>query len=152
VCTVSLLVLRFALRPAARQLFFWWTDSTSDKAWVTSALYWVILNVYGPLELALVTVAGMRFVEAGIERYGLIQPQLLNAVVERLVVGALVVAFSRVALSWQERYFSQKTFDLELAGKPLQAERLAGLNKLSNIATYLVATALGLKVLDMNNP
>lgn len=150
VCTALLLVLRFALQPFARRVFFWWTDSTSDKAWTSSALYWVILNVYGPLELALVTVAGMRFVEAGIERYKLIQPKLLNAVVERLVVIALVGAFSRVALSWQERYFSQKTFDLELEGKPLQAERLAGLNKLSNIATYLVAIALGLKMLGVD--
>lgn len=150
VCTALLLVLRFALQPFARRVFFWWTDSTSDKAWTTSALYWVILNVYGPLELALVTVAGMRFVEAGIERFNLIQPKLLNAVVERLVVVALVVAFSRVALSWQERYFSQKTFDLELEGKSLQAERLAGLNKLSNIATYLVAIALGLKMLGVD--
>jgi small-conductance mechanosensitive channel len=150
VCTATIIVLRFALQPFARRLFFWWTDSASDKAWTTSALYWVIINVYGPLELALVTVAGMRFMEAAIERFNLVNPMLLNMVVERLVVVALVVAFARVALSWQERYFSQKTFDLELEGKPLQAERIVGLNKLSNIATYLMAIALGLKLLGVD--
>jgi hypothetical protein len=143
VCIAMLAVLRVALMPAARRVFFWWTGTDrTDKSWLASNFYWVILNVYGPLEGTLWAVAGMRAVEAGIERAGLVYPLVLQALVERLVVGALVVAGARVALNWQERYFAQATFELELGGQPLQVERLAGLNKLSSIATYIVAASM----------
>ena len=31
-CIVALLALRFFMQPIAKRLFFWWTDSTSEKA------------------------------------------------------------------------------------------------------------------------
>lgn len=150
VLTGVFILLRFTLIPVTRRFYFWWTDSTSEKAWTGSSLYWVLFNVYGPIELSLVAVAGMRFLEAGLEKIGLIQATVLNSVVEKAVICALVIALTRVALSWQERYFTQKAFELELEGKTLQSERLSGLNKLSNIATYMVTVALGLKVLGVD--
>ena len=99
-------------------------------------------------ELALVAVAGVRFFEAGVELAGVAAPSWFATVVEKTVQGALVLAGGRVFLSWQERLYTRKTFDLEVEGKTLQAERLAGLNKLSNVATYAVTAVAGLKVLE----
>ena len=50
----------------------------------------------------------------------------------------------------QDRFFDQQAFELELEGKTLQADRLAGVSKLSSIATYLVTIVLGLKALGVN--
>ena len=147
---LTLIVLRFALQPVAKRLYFWWTNTHSEKQYEASPLHWLLLNVYGPVELALVTVAGMRLLEAGIERIGIIPTAMLNTVVEKLVVVALVATLSRVALSWQDRFFEQQAFELELEGKTLQADRLAGVSKLSSIATYLVTIVLGLKALGVN--
>ena len=150
VCVGAIGLLRVALKPLARLIFRWWTGSTSDKSWSSSFLCWLILNVYGPLELALVAVAGVRFFEAGVELAGVAAPSWFAAVVEKTVQGALVLAGARVFLSWQERLYTRKTFDLEVEGKTLQAERLAGLNKLSNMATYVVTAVAGLKVLGVD--
>ena len=125
---LTLIVLRFALQPVAKRLYFWWTNTHSEKQYEASPLHWLLLNVYGPVELALVTVAGMRLLEAGIERIGIIPTAMLNTVVEKLVVVALVATLSRVALSWQDRFFEQQAFELELEGKTLQADRLAGVS------------------------
>jgi MscS family membrane protein len=149
-CIVALLALRFFMQPIAKRLFFWWTDSTSEKAWNASALHWVFDNVYGPLEVSLVAVAALRFLEAGVKGAGWVHAALFGSVVEKLVACALVVAFSRVVMSWQERFFSQKAFELELEGKELQADRLVGVSKLSKLATSLVVVALGLKVLGVD--
>ena len=150
VCVGAVGLLRVALKPLARLVFRWWTGSTSDKSWSSSFLCWLILNVYGPLELALVAVAGVRFFEAGVELAGVAAPSWFATVVEKTVQGALVLAGGRVFLSWQERLYTRKTFDLEVEGKTLQAERLAGLNKLSNVATYAVTAVAGLKVLGVD--
>ena len=146
----TLIVLRFALQPVTKRLYYWWANTRSEKQYEASPLHWLLLNVYGPVELALVTVAGMRLLEAGIERIGIIPTALLNTVVEKLVVVALVATLSRVTLSWQNRFFDQQAFELELEGKTLQADRLAGVSKLSSIATYLVTIVLGLKALGVN--
>ena len=36
VCILALVLMRFALQPLAKAIYFWWTDSTSDKAWQSS--------------------------------------------------------------------------------------------------------------------
>ena len=68
---LTLIVLRFALQPVAKRLYFWWTNTHSEKQYEASPLHWLLLNVYGPL-VGAGTVAGMRLLEAGIERIGII--------------------------------------------------------------------------------
>ena len=145
-CVFSIVALRLGLEKTTRAVYFWWTVSATEKTWLASTWHWLLLNVYAPLELALVAVASLRFTEAGVERFGLVVPSSFNAVVDVVVRAALVLAFSRVFLSWQQRVYSTQAEQLELEGKTLQAERLAGIQKLSTIATYILAAVLGLKV------
>ena len=145
-CVFSIVALRLGLEKSVRALYFWWTESPSEKTWLTSSLHWFVQNVYGPGEVALVAVATLRFAEAGVERFGLVVPPSFNAVVDTVVRAALVMALSKVFLSWQQRAYSTQSEALELEGKTLQAERLAGIQKLSTIATYILAAVLGLKV------
>ena len=145
-CVFSIVALRLGLEKTTRAVYFWWTVSATEKTWLASTWHWLLLNVYSPLELALVAVASLRFTEAGVERFGLVVPSSFNAVVDVVVRAALVLAFSRVFLSWQQRVYSTQAEQLELEGKTLQAERLAGIQKLSTIATYILAAVLGLKV------
>ena len=144
-CVFSVVALRLGLEKTTRALYFWWTESATEKTWQSSSWHWLLLNVYAPLELALVAVASLRFTEAGVERFGLVVPSSFNAVVDTVVRAALVLAFSRVFLSWQQRVYATQREALELEGKTLQVERLAGIQKLSNIATYILAAVLGLK-------
>jgi mechanosensitive ion channel protein 1/2/3 len=58
----------------------------------------------------------------------------------------LVLAFSRVFLSWQQRAYQTQAETYDLQGETLKSERLAGIQKLSTIATYVLAAVLGLKV------
>ncbi len=145
-CVFSIVALRLGLEKTTRALYFWWTESATEKTWLASRWHWLLLNVYAPLELALVAVASLRFTEATVEQFGLSVPSYFNAVVDNVVRAALVLAFSRVLLSWQQRVYSTQAEQLELEGKRLQAERLAGIQKLSTIATYILAAVLGLKV------
>ena len=145
-CVFSIVALRLGLEKTTRAVYFWWTVSATEKTWLASTWHWLLLNVYAPLELALVAVASLRFTEAGVERFGLVVPPSFNAVVDVVVRAALVLAFSRVFLSWQQRMYSTQAEQLEVEGKTLQAERLAGIQKLSTIATYILAAVLGLKV------
>ena len=145
-CIFSVVALRLGLEKTTRALYFWWTESATEKTWLASRWHWLLLNVYAPLELALVAVASLRFTEAGVERFGLSVPSYFNAVVDTVVRAALILAFSRVFLSWQKRAYSTQAEQLELEGKKLQVERLAGIQKLSTIATYILAAVLGLKV------
>ena len=144
-CVFSVVALRLGLEKTTRALYFSWTESATEKTWQSSSWHWLLLNVYAPLELALVAVASLRFTEAGVERFGLVVPSSFNAVVDTVVRAALVLAFSRVFLSWQQRVYSTQREALELDGKTLQVERLAGIQKLSTIATYILAAVLGLK-------
>jgi len=150
VCLAAVLALRLLLEPVGRRLYRWWTGKRSEKSWQDSLMHWLILKVYGPVEVALVATAAVRYFEAIVQRAGIGAAGIVSSVVEKVVQGAMVLAFSRVLLSWQERLAELKAEELKASGQTLQAERLSGIVKLSSVATYALALVLGLKVLGVD--
>ena len=146
-CVFSILVSRLFLERSTRALYFWWTTTkTSEKTWQQSSLHWFVMEVYAPIEVFLISVASLRCVQAGVEHFGLVVPVTFTLVIDTVVRAVLVLAFSRVFLSWQQRAYQTQAETYDLQGETLKSERLAGIQKLSTIATYVLAAVLGLKV------
>ena len=147
-CVFSILVLRLFLERTVRSLYFWWTSESkpTEETWQESSLHWFVMEVYAPIEIFLVAVASLRFAEGWVERFGLVVPETFNLVIDTVVRTGLVLAFSRVFLAWQQRAYQTQQEQFELKGETFKSERLAGIKKLSTIATYVLAAVLGLKV------
>ena len=143
VCVGAVGLLRVALKPLARLVFRWWTGSTSDKSWSSSFLCWLILNVYGPLELALVAVAGVRSPKPAFEpRRRSRRSRELRKCHSRREDGAGRAGPSPAGAcssAGRSGSFTRKTLDLEVEGKTLQAERLMRQPVSTNFRTWLCA-------------
>ena len=136
--------------PVGRRLYRWWTGKRSEKSWQDSLMHWLILKVYGPVEVALVATAAVRYFEAIVQRAGIGAAGIVSSAVEKVVQARWRPRLSRVLLSWQERLAELKAEELKASGQTLQAERLSGIVKLSSVATYALALVLGLKVLGVD--
>ncbi|KAF6255019.1 Mechanosensitive ion channel-domain-containing protein [Scenedesmus sp. NREL 46B-D3] len=146
VITACMLMVRFALNSVLRLLAKW---SASPVQWDKSKLYYVMKEVYSPLELLLFIAGCCTIADSFV-------PQLINvpkATVTHVVRAVLSVSFvigaSVVVYNLKSRFCKEQAWQMELQGDITSQRRWEAYDKLGTFGIYAIGLVLAIQALGL---
>ncbi|WIA23363.1 hypothetical protein OEZ85_000126 [Tetradesmus obliquus] len=146
VITACMLLVRFALNSVLRLLAKW---SASPVQWDKSKLYYVMKEVYSPLELLLFIAGCCTIADSFV-------PQLINvpkATVTHVVRAVLSVSFvvgaSVVVYNLKSRFCKEQAWQMEMQGDITSQRRWEAYDKLGTFGIYAIGIVLAIQALGL---
>lgn len=146
----AIIFVRFGLEPIvrlARHIF------GVRGPWAQSSEYYLLKEVYRPIEGLLVVAAFATLVENFAPSLIAIPKATVSHVVHSILSIAFVMATAGVIFNVKARMVKETAWQLELSGKLTQQRRVEAIDKLLTLLTLLVSSILGLQAvgLDINS-
>jgi len=146
----AIVFVRLALEPTVRVV----RSLLGMKGpWSQSSEYYILKEVYRPIEGLLVIAACATLVENFVPSLIAVPKKTVSYVVHAVLSLSFVIATAGVVFNVKARMVKETSWQLELNGKVTQQRRIEAIDKLLTLLTLLVSGILGLQAigLDVNS-
>lgn len=145
-----MLFVRSGLTPLTRAIREFVGIKTS---WENSVEYFLLRELYNPLEFLLVVAAIAALSETLLPPLISVQRIVIQAVVRAILSLTFVMAAARVVYNMKGRLFREAKWKLELEGKTTEQHRIDAIDKLMTVGIFIVASVMCLQSigLDVNS-
>ena len=144
----AMLVVRFALNNVLRLLARW---SSSPVPWDKSRVYYVMRELYAPLELLLFVAGCCTIADAFLPQLVQVPKATVNAVVRAALSMSFILGAATAVFNLKSRFCKEQAWQMEMQGNVTSQRRWEAYDKLGTFAIYaltffLAIQALGLEV------
>ncbi|GBF96207.1 small conductance mechanosensitive ion channel [Raphidocelis subcapitata] len=148
VIAAALFLVRFALNNVLRLLAQW---SRSPVPWDKSKLYYVMREVYSPLEVLLFVAGCCTIADSVLPQLIQVPKATVNAVVRAALSMGFVLGAATVVYNLTSRFCKEQAWQCEMQGNPTSQRRWEAYDKLATFGIYTLTIffsiqALGLEV------
>lgn len=143
----AIVFIKYGLEPAiklVRKL------TKADGAWEKSPEYYVLREVYKPLEFLFIVAAMTTLAENMLPQVINIPKSIVQTLVRSTNCLTFVVAAARVVFNIKGRIVRENSWQLELKGDLTRQRRLEAIDKLMSLATLVIASFFGVRALGMD--
>lgn len=143
----AIVFIKYGLEPAiklVRRL------TNADGVWEKSAEYYVLREVYKPLEFLFIVAAMTTLAENMLPQVINIPKGIVQTLVRSTNCLTFVVAAARVVFNIKGRIVRENSWQLELKGDLTRQRRLEAIDKLMSLATLVIASFFGVRALGMD--
>ena len=146
----AIIFVRLGLEPVVRLLR---NITGVQGAWKQSSEYYMLKEVYRPIEGLLVVAAICTLVENFVPSMISVPKRTVHYVVHAVLSLTFVIATAGVIFNIKARMVKETTWQLELNGKITQQRRIEAIDKILTLFTIGVSSILGLQAvgLDVNS-
>ena len=143
----AIVFIKYGLEPAiklVRKL------TKAEGAWEKSAEFYVLREVYKPLEFLFIVAAMTTLAENMLPQVINIPKSIVQTLVRSTNCLTFVVAAARVVFNIKGRIVRENSWQLELKGDLTRQRRLEAIDKLMSLATLVIASFFGVRALGMD--
>ncbi len=143
----AIVFIKYGLEPAiklVRKL------TKADGAWEKSPEFYVLREVYKPLEFLFIVAAMTTLAENMLPQVINIPKSIVQTLVRSTNCLTFVVAAARVVFNIKGRIVRENSWQLELKGDLTRQRRLEAIDKLMSLATLVIASFFGVRALGMD--
>ena len=145
---VSLIVfIKYGLEPAIKLVR---RVTNAEGPWEKSPEYYVLREVYKPLEFLFLVAAMTTLAENMLPQVINIPKSIVQTLVRSTNCLTFVVAAARVVFNIKGRIVRENSWQLELKGDLTRQRRLEAIDKLMSLATLVIASFFGVRALGMD--
>ena len=148
----SVLFTRQGLEPTLKWLYERWQQAEPAKrrTWDRSAVQWLILDVYRPVELVLLIATAARLFELFLVPALQLPVQPVLRATQAAISVSAIIATGRVLRSWQTRWFAELIFQAEMSGRTSAVTRIEGTSRIVSIITIVLASLLSAQAIGFD--
>ncbi len=143
----AILFIKYGMEPAikgVRRL------TKADGEWEKSAEYFVLREVYKPLELLFMIAAVTTLAENMLPQVINIPKSIVQTLVRSTNCLVFVLAAAKVVFNIKARVVREQSWQLELKGDLTRQRRLEAIDKLMSLGTLVISSFFGVRALGMD--
>ncbi|GAX82316.1 hypothetical protein CEUSTIGMA_g9745.t1 [Chlamydomonas eustigma] len=146
VIAMAILVVRFGLNSLLKTLA---SFSSSPVQWDKSKLFYILREVYQPLELLLVVAALCLVADTFMPSLVSLPKTTVSHVVKTIMSTSFIAGFSSVVFNLKSRFCKEKAWEAEMKGDLTQQRRWEAYDKLGAFVIYVLTFVLGIQAIGL---
>ncbi|KAI8470017.1 MAG: Mechanosensitive ion channel-domain-containing protein [Monoraphidium minutum] len=145
VISVAIFLVRFALNNVLRLLARW---SSSPVPWDKSKLFFVMKEVYSPLEVLLFVAGCCTIADSFLPQLVGVPKATVNSVVRAVLSMSFVLGAATVVFNLKSRFCKEQAWQYEMQGNVTSQRRWEAYDKLGTFAIYTLTIILSIQAGD----
>eukprot|EP00195_Chlamydomonas_chlamydogama_P016583 CAMPEP_0202913296 /NCGR_PEP_ID=MMETSP1392-20130828/60112_1 /ASSEMBLY_ACC=CAM_ASM_000868 /TAXON_ID=225041 /ORGANISM="Chlamydomonas chlamydogama, Strain SAG 11-48b" /LENGTH=714 /DNA_ID=CAMNT_0049604509 /DNA_START=272 /DNA_END=2416 /DNA_ORIENTATION=- len=146
VIAVAILLVRFGLNSVLKALAAF---SSSPVQWDKTKTYYILREVYQPLELLLMVAALCTIADTFVPSLISVPKSTVSHVVKSILSTSFIIGFSSVVFNLKSRFCKENAWQAEMKGDITAQRRWEAYDKLGTFVIYVMSFVLGIQAIGL---